>query len=407
MSIRRSNRTLLPGAGIGASGRACVGATAILLVAGCAAQTTTTTAANAPLPAAAAPTASAPASAVTAPSVAATTPATAASAAVTSAPVPVKQHPQELPVWKIPNLGIGGEAYYAPDSFHVIAQMQDPQATKPFDPRSKYGSFTYTFTDHGTDIRRINDRGMDACSFFFPDMKHLVWTSTRDNPQLPPGSWDDDPNYPRGAELYVSDLEGRNVRRLTHNEYYDAEVTVSPNGQWILFGRQIDGKMDLWRMRPDGSEQQQITHTDDWQEGGAAYLPDNETILYRAWKRSEYGKSPLPMTLFTIRHDGTGLRQLTFDNEMNWAPFPAPDGRHYVFVRNVGPAKTNREVFLGDLQGGEPRQLTFNEGFDGFPSLSPDGRKMLFTRKHPSEIGVFTYVMDVSSLNIGPRPAAR
>ena len=316
----------------------------------------------------------------------------------------VKMHPQELPVWKVPNLGIGGEAYYAPDSYHVIAQMQDPQATKPGDPRAKYGSFTYTFTDQGTEIRRINDRGQDACSFFFPDMKHLVWTSTRDNPHLPVGSWDDDPNYPKGAELYVSDLEGGNVHRLTHNEYYDAEVTVSPNGEWILFGRQIDGKMDLWRMRPDGSEQQQITFTDDWQEGGAAYLPDSETILYRAWKRSEYGKlKPLPMTLFTIRHDGTGLRQITFTNDMNWAPFPAPDGRHYVFVRNVDG--DNREVFLGDFEGGEPLRLTYNDGFDGFPSVSPDGTKMLFTRKHESEVGVFTYVMDISSLGVGPRKA--
>lgn len=316
----------------------------------------------------------------------------------------VKMHPQELPVWKVPNLGIGGEAYYAPDSYHVIAQMQDPQATKPGDPRAKYGSFTYTFTDQGTEIRRINDRGQDACSFFFPDMKHLVWTSTRDNPHLPVGSWDDDPNYPKGAELYVSDLEGGNVHRLTHNEYYDAEVTVSPNGEWILFGRQIDGKMDLWRMRPDGSEQQQITFTDDWQEGGAAYLPDSETILYRAWKRSEYGKlKPLPMTLFTIKHDGTGLRQITFTNDMNWAPFPAPDGRHYVFVRNVDG--DNREVFLGDFEGGEPLRLTYNDGFDGFPSVSPDGTKMLFTRKHESEVGVFTYVMDISSLGVGPRKA--
>lgn len=318
-------------------------------------------------------------------------------------PVAVKMHPQELPVWKVPNLGIGGEAYYAPDSFHVIAQVQDPDATKPVDPRAQFGSFTYTFTDHGTGIRRINNRGNDACSFYFPDMKRLVWTSTRDNPHLPAGNWNDDGDYPTGAELYVSDLEGGNVRRLTHNEYYDAEVTVSPNGEWILFGRQIEGKMDLWRMRPDGSGEQQITFTDDWQEGGAAYLPDNETILFRAWKRSDYGRSPLPMTLFTIRHDGTGLKQLTFDDEMNWAPFPAPDGRHYVYVRNVGEQKNNREVFLGDLEGGEPVRLTHNEGFDGFPSVSPDGTKMLFTRKSAHEVGVFTYVMDISTLNVGPK----
>jgi Tol biopolymer transport system component len=63
-------------------------------------------------------------------------------------------------------------------------------------------------------------------------------------------------------------------------------VSVSPDGKRLVFGRQIDGKMDLWRMRPDGTGEQQITFADDWQEGAPFYLPDNETILYRAWKRS-------------------------------------------------------------------------------------------------------------------------
>lgn len=321
-------------------------------------------------------------------------------AAPAAHPKAVRLQPQELPTWKVPNLPMSGEAYYAPDSYHVIAQVQDPLALKAKDPRQKNGSLTYVFTDDGRLVRRINDRGQDACSYFFPDMKRIIWTSTRDHMDWPVGSWDDERDYPKGAELYVSDLEGRNVRRLTDNAYYDAEVSVSPDGRWILFGRQIDGKMDLWRMRPDGTGEQQITHTDEWQEGGAIYMPDSRTILFRAWKRSEYGRlSPLPMTIFTIQHDGTGLTPHTFDRAMNWAPYPAPDGRHYVFVRIVG--KSNREIYLGDLRGGSPVRLTFNEGFDGFPSISPDGTKMLFTRVIPAEYGVFTYVMDISSLNVG------
>ena len=176
------------------------------------------------------------------------------------------------------------------------------------------GALTYTFTDQGTDIRRINDKGQDACSYFFPDGKRLVWTSTNDNLDMPIGNWSDSNDYPQGAELYISDLDGGNVKRLTDNKYYEAEVSVSPNGEWIVFGRQIDGKMDLWRMRPDGSDEKQLTFTDDWQEGAPFYLPDNETILHRAWKRSEYGKiRPTPMTVFTIKNDGSEHIERTFD----------------------------------------------------------------------------------------------
>ena len=51
---------------------------------------------------------------------------------------------------------------------------------------------------------------------------------------------------------------------------------------------------------------------------------------------------------------------------MNWAPFPAPDGRHFAYVR-IGEGN-NWDVYLGDLAGGEPRRLTWNPSFDGFPA---------------------------------------
>jgi Tol biopolymer transport system component len=316
---------------------------------------------------------------------------------------------KELPVRKIPNIPMAAEAYYAPDSFHLIAQTQDPDAQRP-EGETYGGALTYIFTDDGEMQRRINDHGQDACSYFFPDQQQIVWTSTRDNMDMPLGDWSDDSDYPQGAELYISDLEGNDIRRLTDNEYYEAEVSISPNGEWIVFGRQIEGKMDLWRMRPDGSDEQQITFTEDWQEGAPFYLPDNETIMFRAWRTSVKkeitrqmeeggGRIPTPMTVFTIKHDGSGLVQRTFDDDMNWAPYPAADGRHYVFVRIVDG---DWEVYLGDVTGGEPRRLTYHRGFDGLPSLSPDGTKMLFARAEEGFGSIYTYVMDMSSLGLGP-----
>jgi TolB protein len=305
----------------------------------------------------------------------------------------------ELPVREIPNIPPAAEAYYAPDNYHVIAQTQDPDADKHEGQAT--AALTYIFRDDGSEFWRVNDQGQDGCSYFAPDMQRVVFSSTRDNRDMHLGNWSDANNYPQGAELYMSDWDGSNIVRLTDNEWYEAEVSISPNGEWVVFGRQIDGNMNLWRMRPDGSDEQQITFTTDWQPGAPFYMPDNETIMFRAWRQSEYAKiRPTPMTVFTIKHDGTGLVQRTFNRTMNWAPYPAPDGRHYVYVMITGD--NNWEVYLGDLAGGEPKRLTFNPGFDGLPSISPDGTKMLFARSTTGRTNLHTHVMDVSSLDLGP-----
>jgi len=320
---------------------------------------------------------------------------------------------KELPVRMIPNIPESAEAYYAPDNFHVIAQTKDPMAAQP-EKGKVGGSLTFTYTDTGEELTRINDKGQDACSWFvLPDGKRVIWTSTRDHPEMPPGNWSEETDYPQGAELYTSDLKGGDIKRLTNNKYYEAEVTTSLDGKWVFFGRQIDGKLDIWKMRIDGTDEQQLTFTADWQEGAPYPTPDGKHLIFRAWKRSdklrineEYkatGKhQQTPMTIFTMTTDGTDVQPRTFTKDMNWAPFIAPDGQHFFYDRVF--EGNNWEIVMNDLAGGEPVQITYNKGFDGFASVSWDGKKLLFGRSLGSGFmsNIHTFVMDISSLNVGP-----
>jgi Tol biopolymer transport system component len=298
----------------------------------------------------------------------------------------------ELPVVKVPHIGNAAEAYFSPDGRSLICNAKR---------EGDEGFHTYTLRLNGTRIQRINELGEDACSYYFPSNKQIIYTSTRDNLHLPAGDWSKPEDYPQGAELYTCNLKGGDLKRLTFNEYYEAEASLTPNGEWILFGRQIDGKMDLWRMRPDGSDEFQITHTPDWQEGGSFYMPDNETILFRAWKIEDQGQRGLPMTIFTIKHDGTDLQQITRDPGTNWAPYPAPDGEHFAFVKVLPPH--NYEIFMMNIQTGEQTRLTYSDAFDGFPSISPDGKSLCFSSSRetpPGERWLTLYLMDISSLEI-------
>jgi len=303
---------------------------------------------------------------------------------------------RELPVHRVPNLDSGAEFYFSPNSTHLIGDAKQKGDTS---------YHVYTLAIDGTDIRHINDKGDDACSYFFPDGKRLIWTSTRDHLDLPKSNYSDPNDYPQGAELYSSDLNGGDVKRLTNNTVYDAEVSVAPNGKWILFGSQRSGKMELWKMDADGSNPVQITHLDGLEPGGSFVFPDGKTIIFRAWHTADVkaNKHPLPMNLYTIQADGTGLRQLTHDGGTNWSPFPAPDGHHYVFVK-VLPQR-NYEIYLGDLNSDEQTRLTYFDGFDGFPSISPDGHWLAFTSMRdaaPGSHSMAVYLQDISSLHLGP-----
>jgi Tol biopolymer transport system component len=307
---------------------------------------------------------------------------------------------KELPCHRIPNLGEAAEWYFSPDSRSLIGDAKGPGDSV---------HHVYIASFDGSEIRRINDKGEDACTFFMPDGRRILWTSTRDWLDLPKGNYSDPSDYPQGAELYSSDLRGRDIKRLTFNKVYDAECVSSPDGTWILFTRQIDGKLDLWTMSPDGQNQKQITFTDDWQEGGSQVLPDGVTIITRAWKRQDQGKGrgAMPMQIFTLKRDGSGRKQITTDPGTHWAPFPAPDGRHFVYVRVViePGGQPNWEIYMRDLETGSEQRLTFDPAFDGFPSISADGRWMTFSSSRgakPGERALYQYLMDISSLKVGP-----
>jgi len=62
-------------------------------------------------------------------------------------------------------------------------------------------------------------------------------------------------------------------------EGLDDGPEYSPDGEYIYFNSVRTGTMQIWRMKPDGSEQEQITtdHLNDW---FAHPSPDGNWIVY-------------------------------------------------------------------------------------------------------------------------------
>lgn len=60
-------------------------------------------------------------------------------------------------------------------------------------------------------------------------------------------------------DVYVVDLDGRNLRQVTDDPAQDTTPVWSPDGEWIAFASNRDGDMEIYIVRPDGKDLRQLT----------------------------------------------------------------------------------------------------------------------------------------------------
>lgn len=240
-------------------------------------------------------------------------------------------------------------------------------------------------------------KGRTTCAFFMPGDSTILYASTHGAKETcPEAPRTVDGKYVWGVylefEIYVADLKGNIVTQLTNSPGYDAEATVSANGQKIVFTSSRSGDLELYTMNIDGSDVRQVTNELGY-DGGAFFSPDSKKLVFRASrpKTPEAVKTykdllakgwiqPTELEIFTCNVDGTDLKQITHLGKANWAPYFHPSGQKILFSSNHH-SQSGRQfnIFMVDADGSNLQQVTFDPGFDAFPMFSPDGKHLVFS----------------------------
>jgi TolB protein len=138
----------------------------------------------------------------------------------------------------------------------------------------------------------------------------------------------------RNGEFDIYTTTGEEETRLTTAKGLDDGPDYTADGQWIYFNSDRTGQMHIWRMKADGSQQEQVTN----------------------------------------------------DEFNNWFPHPSPDGKWLVFLsydKDVKGHPEDKDVSLRimPLAGGKSEvlaKLFGGQGTINVPSWSPDSKRLAF-----------------------------
>jgi TolB protein len=207
-------------------------------------------------------------------------------------------------------------------------------------------------------------------------------------------------------QIYYADQTGTIVKPLTTGPGYNAEATISADGKKIVFTSSRNGDLDIYTMNPDGTGIRRLTDKLGYDGGPffspngqwivyRAHHPIDaaEIARYKSLLARDLVE-PNEMDLYVMRADGSDQQQITRLPGASFAPSFFPDSRRIIFSSNYEhPGSSQFELYAIKRNGRALQRITCAGGFNAFPQFSPDGKKLVFVSnrnaKAPHEINVF------------------
>lgn len=234
--------------------------------------------------------------------------------------------------------------------------------------------FIYTMPAEGGEMVKINtgtanhNNNDHVISF---DGKMLGISSHRDG--LPGG----------GSTVYVLPIEGGEPQMVTKDtpSYLHG---WAPNNKEVVYVAQRNGSStyNIYKNTLKGNKEVALTSNKEGEHvDGCEYSPDGKYIYYN-------GSQSGTMQLWRMKPDGSEKEQLTFDEYNNWFPHISPDGKWIAFISflpdiefNSHPSYKHVMLRLMPATGGAPKVIAYLYGGQGtinVPSWSPDSKSIAF-----------------------------
>lgn len=184
-------------------------------------------------------------------------------------------------------------------------------------------------------------------------------------------------------DLYITDYDGRNVRRLTSHSSLLLSPDCSPDGTRIAFNSDKVWSQDIYAISlvPSVSEKK-LTQGFNLDQS-ASWSPDGRKIAYSS-----------NADIYVMNGSGSGSENLTANRAIDVSPSWSPDGRQIAFVSNRSGSP---RIYVMNSDGSSVRKLT-SGSYDTDPSwsLNEGVNRVAFVRVEGGEANIFTINPDGS-----------
>ena len=187
-----------------------------------------------------------------------------------------------------------------------------------------------------------------------------------------------------GSAVYVLPLEGGTPERVTPKtpSYWHGWATNNKEVVYVAT-REGNDTYDIYRKSIQGGQEVKLTDTQKREHvDGPEYSPDGKYIYYNGSKNGG------TMQLWRMKPDGSQKEQLTFDQYNDWFPHISPDGKWIAFISfepdielNSHPSYKRVMLRLMPTSGGAPEVIAHLYGGQGtinVNSWSPDSKHISF-----------------------------
>eukprot|EP01111_Echinosteliopsis_oligospora_P013192 TRINITY_DN4668_c0_g1_i1.p1 TRINITY_DN4668_c0_g1~~TRINITY_DN4668_c0_g1_i1.p1 ORF type:complete len:324 (+),score=77.47 TRINITY_DN4668_c0_g1_i1:53-1024(+) len=260
---------------------------------------------------------------------------------------------------QITNGGTNAEAYFSFDNKRLSFQaITGPLGeTHPCDQ-------IYSMNIDGSDIQQVSTgKGRDTCSFYYPDGKHMLYSSTMAYSSYCAPVPDPDYGYVwpiyKEMEIFQVDLGTGELVQLTDNDAYDAETTISPTGDFAVFTSTRDGDLEIYSMALNGSDVRRLTYTPGY-DGGPVISYNGKMVAWRADRPIGQALTdylnllelgivmPTQMELYVLTDVNNPLSvvQLTNNGKVNFAPYFLPDDSGLIFSSSILSPHSSSSYFI-------------------------------------------------------------